>query len=83
MQSLKKGLVTTCKPKTVKHNRLTLTSSALSQSRTVAFLVAGESKRKALEQTLEGQNDFDRYPARSIKALEQLVWLTDLAMSDE
>jgi 6-phosphogluconolactonase len=76
------GLVTVCKPQTVKHDRLTLTSSALSHSRTVAFLVAGEGKRKALSETLQGSDNFDTYPARSIKALEQLLWITDIAMSN-
>jgi 6-phosphogluconolactonase len=74
------GLVTVCNPNTAKHPRLSLTSSALSQSRTVVFLVSGESKRKALTETLEGQNNLDRYPARSIKAIDQVLWITDLQL---
>ncbi len=73
------GQVTVCKPQTVKHERLTLTASALSQSKTVAFLVSGESKRKALKQTLEGDNHFDQFPARAITGLEQLLWITDIS----
>ncbi len=73
------GLVTVCKPTHVKHERLTLTSSALSQSRVVAFLVSGEGKRKALEETLSGSSDLDRYPARAIKAIDETLWITDIA----
>jgi 6-phosphogluconolactonase len=75
-----KELVTTCEPTTAKHKRLTLTSSALSQSCVVAFLVSGESKRKALEQTLQDTNDVDQFPARSIQALEELLWITDVKL---
>ncbi|MGL4608435.1 MAG: 6-phosphogluconolactonase [Trueperaceae bacterium] len=76
---LSKGLTTTCHPKTVKYDRLTLTSETISKSRTVVFLVSGESKRKALRETRAGKGDFDTYPARSIKATETLYWLTDIA----
>jgi 6-phosphogluconolactonase len=72
------GLTTTCKPETAKHERLTLTAEALSKSRTVVFLVSGESKRKALSETRTGKGEFDRYPARAIKAKETLYWLTDI-----
>jgi 6-phosphogluconolactonase len=75
------SLVTICRPTTVKHERLTLSANTLSQSHTVAFLVSGESKRKALESTLEGSDDFDHYPARAIKALENLVWITDVQLN--
>ena len=40
-----------------KGTRISLTSSMLSSSRTVAFLVAGEKKRQALAETLEGTNE--------------------------
>jgi 6-phosphogluconolactonase len=74
------GLVTVCQPATANHQRITLTPLALSQSRIVAFLVSGESKRKALEATLNGTNDFDQFPARSINALEELFWITDVKL---
>jgi 6-phosphogluconolactonase len=73
------GLTTTCNPATAKHERLTLTAEALSKSRTVVFLVSGESKRKALSNTRASKGQFDTYPARAIKAKENLYWLTDLA----
>lgn len=72
------GLTTTCKPATAKHERLTLTAEALSKSLTVVFLVSGESKRKALTETRAGKGQFDTYPARAIKAKENLYWLTDI-----
>ncbi|HKI56879.1 MAG TPA: 6-phosphogluconolactonase [Trueperaceae bacterium] len=58
--------------------RLSLGTRLLNRSRTVAFLVQGEGKRAALESTLTGEGDVDRYPARAIRAQERLVVLTDL-----
>jgi 6-phosphogluconolactonase len=75
-----KGLTTTCKPTTAKHERLTLTTETLSKSRTVVFLVSGEGKRKALSETRAGKGEFDHYPARAIKAKENLYWLTDIEL---
>jgi 6-phosphogluconolactonase len=74
------GLTTTCKPTTAKHDRLTLTAEALSKSRTVVFLVSGEGKRKALSETRASKGQFDTYPARAIKAKENLYWLTDIEL---
>jgi 6-phosphogluconolactonase len=74
------GLTTICKPTTAKHERLTLTAEALSKSRTVAFLVSGEGKRQALTETRAGKGQFDKYPARAIKAKEVLYWFTDIAL---
>lgn len=61
--------------------RLSMTAATLSSSRTVAFLVSGEAKRAALEATLAGSDDFDRYPARAVTARERLLWLTDLQVT--
>lgn len=58
--------------------RLSLGASVLGRSRTVAFLVQGEGKRVALERTLAGEGDLDRYPARAVYARERLVVFTDL-----
>jgi 6-phosphogluconolactonase len=57
--------------------RLSMTAATLSSSRTVAFLVAGEAKRSALEATLSGEGQVDRYPARAIRP-DRRVWITDL-----
>jgi 6-phosphogluconolactonase len=73
------GLVTVVATE-AKGTRISLTSSMLSASRTVAFLVAGEKKRHALADTLACNDDFDRYPARAINAQERLLWLTDIQL---
>lgn len=74
------GWVTVVRPRG-KEVRLSLTANRLSQSRTVAFLVSGEGKRRALQVTLaarEGSN-LDQTPARAVHAQDELLWLTDLA----
>jgi len=73
------GLVTVVET-AAKGTRISLTASMLSDSRTVAFLVAGEKKRQALTETLAGTGDVDRYPARSISTQGRLVWLTDIQL---
>lgn len=66
-----------------KGTRLSLTASCLSRSRTVAFLVAGEGKRAALEATLSPAEtpELDKTPARAIHAQDELLWLTDVALT--
>lgn len=62
--------------------RVSLTAGALSRSLDVLFLVAGEAKRDALEGTLAGTGDHDRFPARAVSAQRTLRVLTDLALDD-
>ncbi|MEM7736741.1 MAG: 6-phosphogluconolactonase [Deinococcota bacterium] len=71
------GLVTVVETE-AKGTRLSLTASTLSHSRTVAFLVAGDNKRDALNNTLNAPKNIDTYPAQAIKARESLLWLTDI-----
>jgi len=73
------GLVTVVDT-AAKGTRISLTASALSHSRTVAFLVAGEKKRQALADTLGDHQDIERYPAQAISAQERLIWLTDIQL---
>lgn len=73
------GLVTVVETAT-KGTRVSLTASTLSHSRTVAFLVTGEKKRRALVDTLGDHQDTDCYPAQAISAQEQLIWLTDIQL---
>lgn len=80
--ALRDGLATAVLPASQPEPRLSLTAPALSRSRTVAFLVQGEAKRAALEATLRGGGDPDRYPARAVTALEELVVITDLDVVD-
>lgn len=73
------GLATAVRPAGQPTARLTLTPRALSSSRRVWFLVAGEAKRDALEATLAG-GDPERVPATAIRAREELRVFTDLAV---
>lgn len=75
------GWVTVVRPRG-KGTRVSLTANRLSQSRTVAFLVAGEGKRAALEATLSPSDavDLDTTPARAVHAQDELVWLTDVSL---
>ncbi len=76
--ALRDELTLSVRPSVTAQARLSLSAPALSRSRVVAFLVEGEGKRTALEATLAGEGDLDRYPARAISALERLWVLTDL-----
>ncbi len=73
------GLTVASRPAGAASPRLSLTASALSNSRTVLFLVTGEEKRDALSDLLapspEGPGE---KPARAISAAEELLLLTDL-----
>jgi len=72
------ALTSTATPSNVLHPRLTMTPRALSNSRTVAFLVSGEHKREALAGTLAAPEADPAYPARYIAAVDKRVVLTDL-----
>ncbi|MEJ2287080.1 MAG: 6-phosphogluconolactonase [Deinococcales bacterium] len=76
--ALETGLTLVVRPPDQARVRLSLSASALSRSRQVAFLVKGEGKRAALEGTLMGSGELDRFPARAISALERLLVITDL-----
>lgn len=75
------GIAIAVRPPDQPEPRLSLTAAALSRSRTVAFLVRGEDKRPALEATLAGAGELDRYPARGVSARERLLVLTDLEVA--
>ena len=70
------GLTAVVRPEG-KGTRLSFTAPLLNQSRTVAFLVQGEKKREALEETLRGEKDLEHYPAQAIEA-RRLLCLPDL-----
>jgi 6-phosphogluconolactonase len=71
-----KGLATAVRTKQ-KVWRLTMTVGALSASLAVAFLVSGKSKLKALRDTVYGEGDLDKFPARAITARNCQLVLTD------
>lgn len=80
--ALATGTVTVVTP-AGKGTRLSMTLETLSHSRVVAFLVAGENKREALERTLQAGDsaDPDTLPAACVHALDELLWLTDLEVA--
>jgi 6-phosphogluconolactonase len=60
--------------------RLTLTAPAINAAKTVAFLVAGEGKAKALQEILEGDADPRAYPAKFVRPEGgDLTWIVDRA----
>ncbi len=76
--ALEPALTLVVRPPDQVRTRLSLGAAALSRSRVVAFLVRGEEKRAALQATLNGAGELDRFPARAISALERLLVITDL-----
>ncbi len=77
--ALEPALTQVVRPSDQVQTRLSMGAAALSRSRVVAFLVRGEDKRAALQETLHGSGDLDRFPARAITALQRLLLITDLA----
>jgi 6-phosphogluconolactonase len=57
--------------------RLTLTTSVLNNARAADFLVAGESKARALAEILEGDADPRKYPAKLIRPRGETTWFLD------
>lgn len=79
-----RGLAVATRPASQPTPRLTLTPPALSSSRQVWFLVSGDAKRAALEETLAHASSHEpdvaeRLPATRITALEELRVYTDVA----
>jgi 6-phosphogluconolactonase len=61
-------------------HRLTLTLPVFALSRTVFFLLGGDSKRDALRRVLAPRDDVDRaLPAARVTARERVVWFVDRA----
>lgn len=77
--TLAPGVATVTRPESQPTPRLTLTPRALSSSRHVWFLVAGEGKRAALLASLAG-HDGERTPAAVVTAREELRVYTDLEL---
>jgi 6-phosphogluconolactonase len=63
--------------------RLTFTAPLINQSRTVIFVVAGESKRPALRQIFAPTADPMAYPSRLIEPEGELWWLLDRSAGEE
>lgn len=73
------GLTVASRPEGISTQRLSLTARALSDSRTVLWLVSGTDKLPALRDLLaEEAPGPDEYPARAISALGEQLLVTDL-----
>ena len=59
--------------------RITMTAKLINRSSNIAFLVYGESKAEAVKETLEGEKDFETYPAQLICPKEgNIHWYMDI-----
>jgi 6-phosphogluconolactonase len=63
--------------------RLTFTAPLINQAHAVLFLVAGASKRPALDHIFAPEDDDTLYPARLIQPQGELWWLLDRAAGEE
>ncbi len=63
--------------------RLTFTAPLINQAHAVLFLVAGASKRPALDHIFAPEDDDTLYPARLIQPQGELWWLLDEAAGTE
>lgn len=63
--------------------RLTFSVPLINQANCVLFLVAGESKRPALQEIFAAQGDARQYPSRLIQPQGELLWLLDQAAAAE
>ncbi len=71
-------LVVPAAPTEVKHHRLTFTLPVINQAGTILFLAAGKEKAEVVSQIFQETKDFDRIPARRVKALNgELYWFVD------
>ncbi len=58
-------------------HRISLTGQVIANSRKVAFLVTGHSKRKVVQAILEKSEESKAYPAAHIRAKKDLYWFLD------
>ena len=63
--------------------RITFTAPLINHAHTVLFLVAGASKRPALDHIFAPEDDDTLYPARLIQPQGELWWLLDHAAGEE
>lgn len=63
--------------------RLTFTAPLINQARTVIFIVAGASKRPALDQVFAAVAEDSHYPSRLIRPQGELWWLLDQAAGQD
>lgn len=77
-----KALVSAVYPANDGAARITLTAPVINEASAISFFVYGESKAEAVKQVLEGQRNFEEYPAQLIHPEDGTVdWFLDKAAS--
>jgi 6-phosphogluconolactonase len=74
----KKALVSAVYIKDLSSYRITMTAALINEAHAIAFLVYGEAKAMAVHNVLEGEKDFETYPAQLIIPEEGvMLWFLD------
>lgn len=74
----KKALVSAVYIEELSSYRITMTAALINEAHAIAFLVFGDAKAKAVHDVLEGEKDFETYPAQLIIPEEGIVdWFLD------
>jgi 6-phosphogluconolactonase len=74
----KKALVSAVYIKELSSSRITMTAALINEAHAIAFLVYGEAKANAVHNVLEGEKDFETYPAQLIIPEEGVMhWFLD------
>src|SRR6187399_1774279 len=74
----KKALVSAVYLKELSSSRITMTAALINEAHAIAFLVYGEAKAIAVHNVLEGEKDFETYPAQLIIPEEGVLhWYLD------
>jgi 6-phosphogluconolactonase len=74
----KKALVSAVYIKELSSYRITMTAGLINEAHAIAFLVYGEAKAMAVHNVLEGEKDFETYPAQLIIPEEGvMLWFLD------
>jgi 6-phosphogluconolactonase len=76
----KKALVSAVYIEELSSYRITMTAALINEAHTIAFLVYGDVKAKAVQDVLEGEKDFETFPAQLIIPEEGIInWFLDEA----
>ena len=75
-----KALVSSVYPVKEKPARITLTAPLINEAHSILFLVYGESKAQAVHKVLEGEKNYDEYPAQLVNPEDgNIEWFLDTA----
>lgn len=74
----KKALVSAVYIEELLSYRITMTAALINEAHAIAFLVYGEAKANAVHNVLEGEKDFETYPAQLISPEDGILhWFID------